>query len=366
MPTDLWLAGAIGVALCLYFLFGGADFGGGVWDLLARGPRAEAQRRAIAAAIGPVWEANHVWLILVIVMLFAGFPPAFAAISVALHVPLTLFIVGVVLRGSAFAFRSLDDQTRDPQRVPSPPREGRAGEAVPSPRDLGDPGQRRFGRVFSMASTIAPVLLGAVVGALVSGDIRVQGGVVTSGFFAAWLAPFPLAVGLFALALCALLAATYLTVETSDPTLREDFRRRALAAAVAVGVIALVAFVLAGSGAPRVRAALAARRWSWPFHGLTGAAAVTAIAALATRRFRLARVAVAAQTVLILVGWALAQYPYLVVPDVTLHAAAASARAQRLLLIALAAGLPVLLPSLWLLFRVFKRAKNSARASTAP
>src|SRR6185436_1912660 len=121
MSPDLLLAGAMGVALCLYFLFGGADFGGGVWDLLARGPRAAAQRRAIAAAIGPVWEANHVWLILVIVMLFAGFPPAFAAISVALHVPLTLFIVGVVLRGSAFAFRSLDMS--------------------------GDPGQRRFGRV---------------------------------------------------------------------------------------------------------------------------------------------------------------------------------------------------------------------------
>ncbi len=328
MPPDLWLAGAIGVALCLYFLFGGADFGGGVWDLLARGPRAAAQRRAIAAAIGPVWEANHVWLILVVVMLFSGFPPAFAAISVALHVPLTLFVIGVVLRGSAFAFRSLEMS-----------------------RDLG---QRRFGLVFSMASTIAPVLLGTVVGALVSGRIRVQDGIVTSGFFAAWLAPFPLAVGVFALALCALLAATYLTVETREPALREDFRRRALAAAIAVAVIALIAFLLAGDGAPRVRAALSERRWSWPFHALTGAAAVTAIVALATRRFHLARVAVAAQTVLILVGWALAQYPYLVVPDVTVHAAAASPRTQRLLLIVLAAGAPVLLPSLWLLYRVFK------------
>src|SRR5436305_9351259 len=119
MPTDVALAAAIGVALCLYFLFGGADFGGGVWDLLASGPRAAAQRRAIAAAIGPVWEANHVWLILVIVVLFTGFPAAFAAISVALHIPLTLFLVGVVLRGSAFAFRALDMS--------------------------GDQGQRRFG-----------------------------------------------------------------------------------------------------------------------------------------------------------------------------------------------------------------------------
>src|SRR4051794_18645746 len=155
MAPDLLLAGAIGVALCLYFLFGGADFGGGVWDLLASGPRAAEQRRAIGAAIGPVWEANHVWLILVIVVLFTGFPAAFGAISVALHVPLTLFLVGVVLRGSAFAFRSLDLS--------------------------GDRGQRRFGLVFSMASTIAPLLLGMSVGALVSGNIRVRGGLVTTG-----------------------------------------------------------------------------------------------------------------------------------------------------------------------------------------
>ena len=188
MSPELLLAGGIGVALALYFLFGGADFGGGVWDLLASGPRAAAQRRAIAAAIGPVWEANHVWLILVVVILFTGFPPAFAAISVALHVPLTLFLIGVVLRGSAFAFRSLDMS--------------------------GHRGQQRYGLVFSMASTIAPVLLGTIVGALVSGNIRVQDGLVTSGFFAPWLAPFPLAVGVFALALCALLAATYLTVES--------------------------------------------------------------------------------------------------------------------------------------------------------
>jgi cytochrome d ubiquinol oxidase subunit II len=342
MSPELPLAGAIGVGLALYFLFGGADFGGGVWDLLARGPRAAAQRRAIAAAIGPVWEANHVWLILVIVILFTGFPPAFAAISVALHVPLTLFLVGVVLRGSAFAFRALDLS--------------------------GDDNQRRYGLVFSMASTIAPVLLGTIVGALVSGNVRVQGGIVTSSFFLPWLAPFPLAVGMFALALCALLAATYLTVETRDPALREDFRRRALAAAVAVGLTALLAFVLAGEGAPRVRAALVARRWSWPFHLATGAAALAVIAALAARRFRLARAAVAAQTVLILLGWALAQYPYLVVPDLTVAGAAASARTQRLLLFGLAAGLPVLIPSLILLFRVFKpgAATDPARADKAP
>src|SRR6185503_21158949 len=104
MSPDLLLAAAIGVALCLYFLFGGADFGGGVWDLLARGPRAADQRRAIAAAIGPVWEANHVWLILVIVILFSGFPPAFAAFSTRLHAPLLALLLAIVARGAAFAF----------------------------------------------------------------------------------------------------------------------------------------------------------------------------------------------------------------------------------------------------------------------
>src|SRR5262245_55646236 len=137
MPTEIALAAAMFIALCLYFLFAGADFGGGVWDLLARGPRAARQRRAVERAIGPIWEANHVWLILVVVILFSGFPRAFAAISVALHVPLTLFLVGVVMRGSAFAFRALDMS--------------------------GDASQRRYGLVFSMASTIAPVLLGMTV-----------------------------------------------------------------------------------------------------------------------------------------------------------------------------------------------------------
>ena len=116
MPTDVALAGAAFVALCLYLLFAGADFGGGVWDLLAFGPRADRQRTAVAHAIGPIWEANHVWLILVVVILFSGFPRAFAVISVALHVPLTLFLVGVVLRGAAFAFRGFDASSDRAQR----------------------------------------------------------------------------------------------------------------------------------------------------------------------------------------------------------------------------------------------------------
>jgi cytochrome d ubiquinol oxidase subunit II len=339
MPTDVALAAVAFAAVCLYFLFGGADFGGGVWDLLASGPRAARQRRAVEHAIGPIWEVNHIWLIFVVVILFAAFPPAYAAISVAFHVPLTLFLVGVVMRGAAFAFRGFD--ARDATRRP-------------------------WGLVFSIASTIAPLLLGMIVGALVSGRVRVARGadglgVVTTGFFAPWLTPFSFAVGALALALCAFLAATYLTVELDgvDDELCEDFRARALGAGLTVGVCALAAFVLAGRGAPAVRAALATRLWSWPFHVLTGVAAAAALVMLSGRQYRWARLAVGAQTVLILFGWAASQYPFLIVPDVTLAAAAARPETRRLLLIATAAGVPVLGPSLVVLFRVFKAAHRA-------
>src|ERR1044071_6008281 len=172
LSLELLAAGAMVVSLMFYALLGGADYGGGVWDLLARGRRARAQREVIAEAIGPVWEANHVWLILVLVILFTGFPPAFAAIATALHVPLTLLLVGIVLRGSAFTFRTYDSQRDDVQR--------------------------RWSRVFSAASIITPVLLGVTVGAIASGTIKVENGVVTSGFWRSWLAPFPFAAGLFA------------------------------------------------------------------------------------------------------------------------------------------------------------------------
>ncbi|MBI3791022.1 MAG: cytochrome d ubiquinol oxidase subunit II, partial [Gemmatimonadetes bacterium] len=139
------LAGLMVVALTMYVLLGGADFGGGVWDLLARGPRKAEQRELIADAIGPIWEANHVWLILVVVMLFSCFPPAFARFATLLHVPLVVMLVGIVLRGSAFTFRTYDSQ-RDDVQV-------------------------RWGRTFAIASTLTPVTLGVCVGATISGDL---------------------------------------------------------------------------------------------------------------------------------------------------------------------------------------------------
>jgi len=336
MPLELWLGGAMVGAFVLYALFGGADFGGGVWDLLASGPRKAQQRELIARALGPVWEVNHVWLIIGVVILFSAFPPAFAALSVALHVPLTLLLLGIIFRGTAFTFRTYDAR--------------------------GDKVQRRWGLVFSVASVLSPALLGMCVGAVVSGDIQVRGRVVVSGFFAAWLSPFALAVGALALCLFAFLAAVYLTAETPEPLLREDFRRRALGAGVAVFLAALGVLVLAREGAPRVWQGLTGSPFALGLHAATAVAAVAAFGLLLARRFWPARVAAAAQVGLIITGWAASQYPFLVVPDLTLQGAAASPVTQRVLLVALGVGAALILPSLLLLLRVFQSPpRESAR-----
>src|ERR1044072_891518 len=208
------LAGIILVALTAYVLFAGADFGGGVWDLLASGLRKRAQRELVQSAIGPVWEANHVWLILAIVLLFTCFPAAFARIAITLHIPLTLMLIGIVLRGSAFVFQSY----------------GGGG-----------------GRVCATASLAPPVRLGISVGAVASGDVgRGTGDGFSASYIAPWLTPVGLAVGLFALACFAFLAAVYLTLEARDEGLREDFRRRALAAGSGGLVLAAVGLALFG------------------------------------------------------------------------------------------------------------------------
>jgi cytochrome bd ubiquinol oxidase subunit II len=328
LTLEMVAAAAMVVSLTFYALLGGADYGGGVWDLFAAGPRAKAQRELIAEAIGPIWEANHVWLILVIVILFTAFPPAFGVIATALHVPLTLVLIGIVMRGSAFTFRAYDTKRDDVQR--------------------------RWGLLFSVSSLVTPVLLGVTLGAIASGTIRVEGGVVTSGFFRSWLAPFPFAVGFFALALFAFLAAVYLTLETEDGELREDFRRRALASGVAVGVLALVVFLLSASGAPEVRAGLTASWYAPALHLLTAVSAGGAFYYLRARRYRLARVCAVAQAALIIWGWAASQFPYLVEPHITIASAAAPRVTLALLVGALGVGALLLFPSFYYLFRVFK------------
>lgn len=314
------------VGVILYAVLGGADFGGGVWDLLARGPRANQQREVIAHAIGPIWEANHVWLIFVIVIVFTVFPPVYAALSVALFVPLMLALVGIVFRGVAFVFRT-------PAR------------SVAVIGGIWD-------RVFAIASVVTPIFFGMAAGAVASGQIRVVNGEVQSDPWSTWLAPFPLVIGLLALATCAFLAAVYLTVETTDD-LQEDFRQRALGAGAAFAILAAIALPLARQNAPQV------------WQGLTGTRAIVVVPvglllavitgwAVYNRRFLLARYFAVAEVILLLVGWALAQYPYLVAPDLTFENAASSPAMMRAALVTYGVGAVILIPSLWLLFRVFK------------
>lgn len=337
MDTVSLLACVMIGSLAIYALSGGADFGGGVWDLLSTGKRADAQRTLIHEAIAPIWEANHVWLILVVVLLFAAFPPAFAAIATALHIPLTLMLVGIVLRGSAFVFRAYGIQD----------------EAA----------QRRWSRVFAIASTVTPVMLGVTAGAVASGKIALDAETrrVTVDFLSSWLAPFPFAIGFFALALFSFLSAVYLTVEAAEPALQDDFRRRALLSAVAVGGLAAASFALSKDGAPVIWAGLAESGWAIPFHAMTGAAAAGALWTLFKRRFRLARALAMAQVSLILWGWGLAQYPYIVAPDLTFHAAAAPESVTGPILVALIVGAFVLVPSFWYLYRVFKGRSGQRR-----
>ncbi|MBV8352152.1 MAG: cytochrome d ubiquinol oxidase subunit II [Verrucomicrobia bacterium] len=322
------IAAVMLTSLIVYALVGGADYGGGMWDLLASGPRAKRQRHAIVEAIAPIWEANHVWLILVIVLLFSGFPRAFSAIMIALHIPITAMLIGIVLRGSAFVFRKYDS----------------TADAV----------QRRWSTIFGIASFFTPFFQGLALGALTTGDIHVVEDHVTTGFFAGWLTPFALACGLFALALFAFLAATYMTVDTQgQPDLQNDFRLRAIWAETALIPLAIIVFITSKYGAALMYRGLT-NWWAPLLLGWTTLSALTAALALWSRRFYLARIAAVAQVTFILLGWGLAQFPHLVTPDVTLQNAAAPESTLKLLLLALGAGAVVLLPSLIYLFQIFK------------
>ena len=355
LTTAELTAWVIVVALNAYVLFGGADFGGGVWDLFASGPRRERQRSLIAHAIGPIWEANHVWLIIVVVLLFVCFPRAFSGLATILHIPLTLMLIGIVLRGSAFVFRAYSYGPRTEQR--------------------------RWGQVFAVSSLITPIVLGMCVGAVASGRVgqalrfvesvvSLRGGALvapsigspvsivqpsfTEIYVTPWLTPFAFSVGVMTLALFSFLAAVYLTIDAEgDSDLQDDFRRRALIAAFAVIVTALVTLA-AGVASGGVMQRLTGTGWSIPLFVAATLAAAVSIAALVKRRYHVARIAAAAQVTLVLWGWALAQFPLIVPPGLTIDAAAAPSRVLTQTLIVLAGGAVVLVPSLWYLLRVFK------------
>jgi len=267
------------------------------------------------------------------VLLFTCFPPAFARLGTLLHIPLSLVLIGIVLRGSAFTFWRYGG-TED--------------------KEL-----RHWGVLFAIASLVTPVLLGTTVGAIASGALGDGGRGTGDGFVGTyvrpWLNPFTLSVGLFALVAFAFLAAVYLTLEAEDRELRADFRTRALGTGVALFGAAALALLLSARYAPLVRNGLIFAGWAVPLHAFTAVAAITALAALARGAWRVARIVAAIQVSLILWGWGLSQYPYILPPDLTIADAAAPAATLRLALGALALGAVVLLPSLAYLFRVFKK-----------
>jgi cytochrome d ubiquinol oxidase subunit II len=303
-----------GIAMTLYAVLGGADFGGGVWDLLASGPRAQAQRDAITHAIGPVWEANHVWVIYIIVLSFTCFPPAFADIAVGLYAPLSFALVGIVLRGAAFVFRNY---------------------ATTSPALT-----RSWTVVFGIASLLAPFFLGDAIGSLATGSY-------------AWLSPFALAVGAFAVTVCAQTAAVFILREIDDEAVRNDFRRRAVRATFAVWIVGLVPAILTATTQPDIFASL---HGPLPISAVVVAlgAGVVVIVSVMQRRDALARAAVALESAAILGGWFGGQTPYLVPHRYTFAQAASSDAMIVAFLVATGVGFLVLIPSLVLLFRVFK------------
>jgi cytochrome d ubiquinol oxidase subunit II len=315
-------------SLVLYVLLAGADYGAGFWDLLSSGPFKDEQKNLIANAIRPIWEANHVWLILILVLLFAGFPLAFGVIMTALCVPISLMLLGIVLRGSSFVFRAYST--------------------------LNSRTQRTYAYVFSASSSFTPIFAGIVLASLSNGRVVVAQDESLNGYLFNWLNPFSISTGLFALALFAYLAAVYLAVEAPSAELRQTFRQRALAAGLASAVLVLVTFVLSGPYAQELRTGLFENSLARIAEAGAAIFFLLGLAALFRDRVRFARWMVAGFAVSIVVAWAAAQYPYLVRPNMTVFNSVLSANVVRDVLIALGAGVVVLFPSLALLLYVFK------------
>ena len=319
------------VGVTAYALFGGADFGAGVWDLLAGGTRrGRAQRELIEHSLAPVWEANHVWLIFVLVLLWTGFPPAFAALASTLYIPLTLAAFGMIARGAAFAFR----------------------KTVPTLAL-----QRFFGAAFAFSSFVTPFFLGAVVGGIASG--RVPPGIAAGDVWTSWINPTSILAGVLAIGVCAYLAAVLLCADARrevSAELADRFRARGLVTAILVGAVAVGGVVVLRLDAPQLFDGLTHR--GLPLMIVSGLAGLTSIGLLAARRYGWARIAGALAVVAVLWGWAAAQYPYLLPPDVTITDAAAGRATLVTLLISVLLGSLLLAPSLGYLYLLFQRTQQ--------
>lgn len=313
------------VGITLYAVLAGADFGAGLWDLLAGGSRRGARPRAlIDIAIGPVWEVNHVWLVFCLVILWTAFPTVFSSIMLTLYIPLGLAAIGIVLRGSGFAYRHVTTSFA---------------------------ARRLFGAVFAISSIITPFFLGTVLGAIAGGRVPL-GGEVGDPVASWWNAP-GIYAGVLAVVACGYLAAVYLVTDArrhDDNILVAYFRVRAMVAGSVAGVVAVGGLVVARDDIPEL------------FSGLTGTAAplvvVSAMCGVATLVLlwnnivrwtrELAVVAVAS----IVWAWGLAQQPWMLPDQITVADAAASPATLWALMVAVGVAGIVIVPALTLLWRL--------------
>lgn len=330
MPSLSDLAAAVLLlGFILYAVFGGADFGGGIWTALASGPRRREQRESLFHAIGPVWETNHVWLIFMVVVLFMVFPAAFSALFTALLVPLVIALVGINFRGAAFAFRHFGEET---------------GQEVPA-----------VARTFEISSALTPFALGMAVTAAAAGTITLEEGRVTSGLWA-WITPFTFVGGLVGLAVCAYLAPVYMAARTKGG-LRDDFRRRGMTAGWALGALTTLEIPVAVTDAPLFAARLLSPR------ALAAVALAVAFGAateflLWRRRHLLAQTAAAGTVAFTLAGFAAALYPDLIIGEISIAAAAAPRPTLVAFFTVLPFGVVILVPSLVFLYWTFRGRPN--------
>jgi cytochrome d ubiquinol oxidase subunit II len=318
------------ISIIIYAALEGADFGGGVLDLFAVGAKGDEQRSLIKEAIGPVWEANNVWLTYLVVGLLTGFPIVIELLATALFIPFVLILFGIVLRGASFVFRSFSGR----------------GSVIGI-----------WSRVFSLSSFIVPFLFGACGAAIAAGKLHLINGQMPVGLISAWLTPFAIVMGLLGITLCTVIAAVYLTVEaqgSGKPELAEMFRRRALIAGAITTVLGVVGLYLASQEAPILwHGMLDHALWAVGCSALLGIA--TAIV-LFIRHYRLARVLVILTTGAVIGTWGLAQIPYIVPPDFTVANSASPPFTMIALFVCAIIGMSMLIPALWLLFHVFKGA----------
>jgi cytochrome bd ubiquinol oxidase subunit II len=320
-----WETIALGVlmfaAMAAYALFSGADFGGGIWDLVAGGDeRGEKPRAAIDASVTPVWEGNHVWIIFGLVILWTAFPPAFAAIMIALFVPLALSLLGIVLRGVGFAFR------HEAERLPM---------------------KRLSGALFAASSVMTPFFLGVCVGAVATGSIPAH---PQGNELEAWTSPTSVVTGLLFVAACAYIGGVYLVADSDrrhDHEMIRYFRRRAMVAGIVTGALAAVNMVLLHGSAPYLWHRLFGP--ALPAVAVSVAAGVAALALIFLNRPNLLRIAAGLAVVGVVAGWGVAQYPYLLPGQLTLTAGAEPLSGQQAELAVMILAAALVVPSfVWL------------------